>query len=358
MVSDVKTISYRRTVIVLIVVTLTVFLLDIVLPLGINDGYFYAFSILATLWLPGKMSTIITSIVATVLIFIAHFISPKAQFTHNFEIANRFFAVMGVYITVFTVMINKQKAKIMRRQYVELKKKIEELKQLNSQLEQYTYVASHDLQEPLRNITNYITLLQNRIGKNTDKGLSGFVDIIVKSAEKMRTRIQNLLLFSQIGKERTIRKVNTRKVLDDVLADIEYSIKDNHAKIVAADLPEIECVESEIRQVFQNLIVNAIKFRKKEIPPEIHVSFDDKITEWHFSISDNGIGIEKQYFDKLFVIFQRLHSEDDYPGLGIGLAICKKIIELHGGKIWVTSKPGEGSVFHFTILKHEEQPAL
>jgi signal transduction histidine kinase len=352
--ANATTTTARRATLVLYFVTALVFLLDVFTPLGINDGYFYAISILVTLWIPGRTVTFVMGGVAVILIVIAFYVGLNERATVAVSVINRLFAVMGIFITAFAVLKNKEKEKMMSIQNAELKLNMERLNNTNAQLEQYAYLASHDLQEPLRKITSYISLLRRRIEKSTDRETMDFLNVIVSSAHKMRALIKSFLLFSQIGKNRQIASVDTGKLVARIIAEMQQTISEHNAKIEVGYLPVIQGVETELRQLFQNMIINAIKFRRDNVPPEIVIQWEDKITEWQFSVKDNGIGIKQEYFDKIFVIFQRLHVQDEYPGLGVGLAICKKIADMNEGRIWLESRPGEGSTFHFTISKSQK----
>jgi len=230
-----------------------------------------------------------------------------------------------------------------------VKERTEDLYKTNQELEQFAYVASHDLQEPLRNITNYVGLLEIRSEEILTEENKHFLKVISKSAERMKTLIRELLNFSRVGRNRTVEKVDCQKVLKDVLADMDLLIKENNARIIIENLPVIDGNSLEMKQLFQNLISNAIKFRKKDVTPEIIVKCESGKSDWKFSISDNGIGIPKEFLDKIFLIFQRLHTDSEYAGTGIGLAICKKIIEINEGKMWVNSIEGQGSTFNFTL---------
>lgn len=346
-------VASRRAVIVLVVVTLLVFVLDLFTPLGINDGYFYAISVIVTLWMRGRLATYITGIVAIALIIIAYYAGLSKGDQGEYSVLNRLFAAIGIFITAFAVLKNKDKERLMELQNVKLLQNVEKLNRSNAELEEYAHMASHDLQEPLRKITSYISLLQKRLGTNIDKETEYFFTVIVNAAQKMRALISSFLTFSQIGKNREFTSVDTNKLLVEVVDSLETYIRESKATIDASDLPVINAVESEMKQVFRNLLLNAIKFSKKDTPPEIRIRCETKADEWLFSVADNGIGISEKYFDKLFVIFERLHVDDDYPGLGIGLASCKKIIELNNGKIWLTSKSGIGSTFYFTISRQQ-----
>ncbi len=232
---------------------------------------------------------------------------------------------------------------------MELKDYANRLETSNKELEQFAYVASHDLQEPLRNISNYVELLEKRsIGLLNDES-KHFLSVVVKSTERMKILIRELLNFSRISREKIIEKVDCTKIFNEVLADMDFIIRENNVEIITSELPLINANETEIKQVFQNLLSNAIKFKKQNINPQITVHCIKNNKEWEFSIHDNGIGIKEEYLKRIFFIFQRLHTETEYPGTGIGLATCKKIIELNEGKIWVSSQPGTGSTFYFTI---------
>ncbi len=244
---------------------------------------------------------------------------------------------------------------VQKRAAMELKDYASKLEISNKELEQFAYVASHDLQEPLRNITNFATLLKN----DAEEKLSGeslyFLKVITDSTERMKTLIAELLDFSRIGRNSTYTRVDCNKVMEEVLSDISLAIKDNKAKINVAKLPVILASETEIKILFQNLLTNAIKFRKSGESPEISVWAQENDVEWKFFVKDNGIGIKQEHLGKIFLIFQRLHSQTEYPGTGIGLATCNKIIDLYEGEFTVDSEPGKGSTFSFTIPKKRKE---
>lgn len=222
----------------------------------------------------------------------------------------------------------------------------------NEELEQFAYIASHDLQEPLRTTSSYVTLLQKDLGDTADGRTALYIEHITKSTERMRTLITGLLEYSRIGKEKERELTDCNEIINDVLNDLETVIKENEAVINVKQLPKIQAYPLELRQLFQNLITNALKFRKKEINPEIEISATEENNYWKFCVKDNGIGIEEKFHNRIFVIFQRLHSKKEYSGNGIGLAHCKKISELHNGNIWVESRPENGSTFFITVSKN------
>jgi len=234
----------------------------------------------------------------------------------------------------------------------ELAKSIRDLEISNKELEQFAFVASHDLQEPLRMITSFLTLIEKRYATAIDDRGQQYIRFAVDGAKRMREIILDLLEFSRIGSITEEKKVvSANDLVNEVLIIHKKTIKDKQAKIHLSVLPEILCHPNSIIQVFQNLISNALKYHDGTQKPEIFIDFTEKKDSWQFSVRDNGIGIDKEYLDKIFVIFQRLHQKEQYSGTGIGLSICKKIVEFHGGKIWVESKVGNGSTFFFTIKK-------
>lgn len=233
----------------------------------------------------------------------------------------------------------------------ELADKVRQLESANTELEQFAYVASHDLQEPLRTISNFVGLLEQKYSRETDKATGQYLRFILNAVYKMQNLIKDLLEFSRIGRNVVFEEVNCNTVLKEVIADMNASIQENKAKITSSPLPVLKGNHIKLKQLFQNLLSNAIKFRKKDVNPEIEIAVEKKDNEYLFSIKDNGIGIDEQFKHKLFIMFQRLHTVDEYPGTGIGLATCKKIVELHNGKIWEESKLEEGTTFYFTISK-------
>ena len=224
-----------------------------------------------------------------------------------------------------------------------------ELKRSNEDLEQFAYVASHDLQEPLRMIASYLQLLERRYKGRLEAEADQFIDFAVGGATRMQTLIRDLLTYSRIGVHRKDpQPVDVSATVRFALENLKIAIGEKEASIVVDPLPTVVGEPTLLIQLFQNLIENAVKFCA-EASPRVHISATREGAEWVFSIADNGIGIDPQYLEHVFVIFKRLHGRDHYPGTGIGLAICKKIIDRHGGRIWAESRPGKGTAFKFSI---------
>jgi PAS domain S-box-containing protein len=255
-------------------------------------------------------------------------------------------AVLGVSVDI---TVRKEAEEILKRSEARLEIKNKELERKNKELEQFAYVASHDLQEPLRTISNFSELIQKKYRSRLDNKADEYFNYIVHSAERMRVLIKDLLDYSRIGRQKDKEQVDCNSILSNTQKDLAVMVNETGASIISGPLPVIAGYPTEIKLLFQNLISNAIKFRKKDASPSLEITSEKKDNHWQFTFKDNGIGIEKKYYEKIFVIFQRLHNRNEYEGSGIGLAHCKKIVELHGGNIWLESEPGTGTAFHFTI---------
>ncbi len=236
-----------------------------------------------------------------------------------------------------------------KRAEAELRETARELARSNVDLQHFAYVASHDLQEPLRAVSGCIEILERRYGNSLDARGSELIQHTVNGVKWMQALIDGLLAFSRVGtRGKSLEATDFNLLFKAALANLAPAIAESNATVTQDRLPVVRADGAQVIQVFQNLISNAIKFRSQG-KPQIHVGVQRGEGEWVFRVRDNGIGIEPQYFDRIFVIFQRLHTRDEYPGTGIGLAICKKIVERHGGRMWVDSKPGSGSCFYFSI---------
>ena len=261
--------------------------------------------------------------------------------------------------TQLTRMNQELESEVAERRGTEetLKKTMAELERSNKELEQFAYIASHDLQEPLRMVSSYLQLIAGRYKGRLDADADDFIHYAVEGANRMQTMINDLLAYSRVGtRGGPFEPADCNGILEQTLSNLKFPLEETGAVITHDPLPVVTADASQLVQVFQNLISNAIKFGGEKTP-EIHISADKKGGEWIFSVKDNGIGFDPKYADKIFDTFKRLHTAVKYPGSGIGLTICRKIIERHGGRIWAESEPGKGATFYFTIPDGEIKQA-
>ena len=228
-------------------------------------------------------------------------------------------------------------------------KRAAELAIANKELEQFAYIASHDLQEPLRTISNYMQVFEEDYLEQLDDNARKYIRSVSSATRRMSLLVHALLDYSRLGRDKQLVPVDCNELLNNVIADLHTVITASSATIDVTEMPELNAYETELGQLFQNLITNAIKFQNKDVQPEITIRSEKVDEKWQFSVSDNGIGIAPTHFRRIFDIFQRLHTDKEYQGNGIGLANCKKIVELHQGQIWVESTLGKGTTFKFTI---------
>jgi light-regulated signal transduction histidine kinase (bacteriophytochrome) len=235
----------------------------------------------------------------------------------------------------------------------QLQATVDKLEASNKALERFAYVVSHDLQEPLRNVASYVQLLRKRYADQLDEDAHDFIEFAASGAHRMQELINGLLEYSRVSsRESQRRPTDMDRVFNDVRDDLERRIEETGASVTAGELPTLEADPVHMRRLLLNLVGNALKFRGEE-RPRIHVEARHIDDAWHFTVQDNGIGIPPAHLDAIFTIYRRLHTESEYEGTGIGLAVCKKIVERHGGRIWAESCPGEGTTFHFTIAEGE-----
>lgn len=222
----------------------------------------------------------------------------------------------------------------------------------NKLLEQSTYIISHDLQEPLQTITSFVNVIDKKYTNRMDTYFEEYFKFIKLSTNRMSNLIKNILEYSLLGKNSKLEKINCNEIIDNVINDLQYQINNTNTKIIFENLPEIYGYQKEVKQLFHNFLINSIKFRKPLTNPVITIKSQNDSKYWLFSIQDNGIGIDKKHYERIFQIFQRLHNRNEYEGIGVGLANCKRIIELHNGTLWLDSILNEGSTFYFTISKN------
>jgi light-regulated signal transduction histidine kinase (bacteriophytochrome) len=261
--------------------------------------------------------------------------------------------IIGVIGTVYDISVRKKAEEDLKNKMDELMGAYNQLEMFafdNKELKQFAYISSHQLQQPLRTIKNFVQIFEEDYHQLFDEAAKNHLNTIKESTERMNSLIMALSDYSRLGHNKKIKSVDFNKIVKEVLSDLNENIKSSKAVIKVGDMPTINAYEIEIRQVFQNLIANAIKFQEKNNLPMVQIHSMKKDDKWQFSVSDNGIGIAPEQFKKLFNMFQRLHaSEKEFLGKGIGLAFCKKIIELHQGELWVESNKEQGVTFYFTI---------
>ncbi len=280
--------------------------------------------------------------------------APTVNFSNRYQHKNGSYRWLNWVSTPYEDVLYASASDVTELKQIEesLKYSMQKLEQSNKELEQFAFVASHDLKEPLRKIKNYTELLDVKYKPKLDEKAEQYIKIITSGAERMETLISDLLSLSRVstqGKEFT--KVNMNEVVENVKEILELKIKEEKAQIIVDELPVVHGDSGQLMQVFQNLVGNALKFRGK-LNPVVEIKAEDKGNNWLFKVQDNGIGFNADYTDKIFMMFQRLHSREQFEGTGIGLAICKKIIERHGGEISAHSKPGEGTTIQLTLPKN------
>jgi PAS domain S-box-containing protein len=238
---------------------------------------------------------------------------------------------------------------LLQQSEINLAIKNKELERKNKELEQFAFVASHDLQEPLRTTSSFVELFQQQYKGKLDARGDKYLGYIGQASDRMKVLITDLLEYSRIGFNQELKQVDCNSIMKEVLAGLDIAIRETGGEIKIEQLPVIHGFQTEIKKLFRNLAFNSIKFRQKNVPPRITICAVKKTDSWQFAFSDNGIGIAKEHNERIFTIFQRLHTRNEYAGSGIGLSHCKKIVELHKGKIWLESELGKGTTFYFTI---------
>lgn len=361
-------------------ITCVIFIVDLNTNSTLAVASLYTVVILYSWLLPGKYASIYAAIICTALTVFS--VVQTAEMNNdptNLSQMNMVISMVAIWTSVTLVFIAKssfvslesindqlsesssallEKVKELDIHQAELSKNKIQLENLNKELliknqelERFTSIASHDLQEPLRTIGNMVQLISKKYHGNFDAQGKKILDYVTTATERMTIMIKGLLGFSRIGNKRKIETVACQKLVEDIVLDFDATLKAGNGKVIFDTLPSVTGNPIELRLLFQNLISNGLKFRKIDVSPVIEVSAVESNTHVTFSVKDNGIGIDINDFAKIFFIFQRLHPTEEYDGTGLGLAYCRKIVELHGGKIWIESKIGEGSSFNFTLAK-------
>ena len=259
------------------------------------------------------------------------------------------FVAVGLFVALLSELrrrdsVRRKRAEEMARQAAQ------DLRRSNTDLEQFACIAGHDLQEPLRAVAGFVTLLRDRYQGRLDSEADKFIDFALDGVNRMSRLIQDLLAYSRVGTHgKQFEPTPCGQAMDNALANLQTSISKENAKIGYDSLPVVMADATQLTQLFQNLIGNAVKFRRDDVPPEIHVGAKRQGDQWVLWVKDNGIGIPPDQHERIFEVFERLHGQKKYPGTGIGLAICRKIVQRHGGRIWVESSAGEGATFCFTL---------
>ena len=254
--------------------------------------------------------------------------------------------------------LNEELEHRVAKRTAELERANEGLEERNQELQQFAYIASHDLQEPLRMVTSFLQLLQRRYASGLDETANEYIEYAVDGASRMKVLIRDLLAFSRVGtRGQPLKRVNLKRVVETVVHDLGTQIEETGAEVEVESLPTVEADPSQIGQVFQNLISNALKFRREGETPRVHIGAKRSEGTWVIHVQDNGIGLEEKYEDRVFQIFQRLHSREEYDGTGIGLAIVKRIVERHGGRVWYESEVGKGTTFFLALPETQPKPA-
>jgi PAS domain S-box-containing protein len=283
----------------------------------------------------------------------AEFVGQKREITglrkngESFEMEISVSEVNDIAPRLFSVIIRDITER--KKEELEREQLIHNLKISNENLEQYAHAASHDLKEPVRSISNYLEIFNKKFGDSLEENAKRYITLSIQSAKRMNALIEGLLQYSLIDiRNMDFVSVDLNHTVKAIRSNLNLMIEKNHAEVIVDQLPTVNAVEIHMVQLFQNLLLNAIKY-KSESPPRIEIQVKPLDSEWLFSVKDNGTGFDPEYKDQIFQLFKRLHTQDEVAGSGIGLALCKRIVDRHGGDIWVESTPGEGSIFYFTL---------
>ncbi len=348
-----------RNIIISIAVTIAIFMLDVLTRREYAAWALYIIPLLFATPAVTRSNLPLLSLGGTILIVLDFLWSPGE--ISSLATINPVLGIFTLWAALPLLIRQKLAEEALDRSYremeqrvadrtAELKKTMDELARSNKDLEQFAYAVSHDLQEPLRTVGSYVDLLAEKYKGKLDEKADKYISYTIDGANRMSTLINDLLAYSRVGtRGKQFAPVEMSSVFKKAAGNLNKAIDEGHAVVTSDQLPQVFGDESQLVQLLQNLIGNAIKFRKKDVQSRIHISAERKGDQWVFGVHDNGIGIEPGFQERIFTVFQRLHTREEYPGTGIGLAICRRIVERHEGRIWVESKPGEGSTFYFTL---------
>jgi light-regulated signal transduction histidine kinase (bacteriophytochrome) len=316
-----------------------IFAIDLIIPLGVAVGVLYVSCILLVVKEHTKIIFFFAFVCSALTAIIP--IITLTPATTWMAFVNRGISILAIWIVaIIASRHNLLEEKLMHMYEIERK---------NRELEQFAYMASHDLQEPLSTIGGFVHRFEKKYKGKLDESADQYLQYMSQAIDRMSELIKGLLSYSRLGNELQATTIDCNKIVEDLQDDLGKNISESNATIHRRNLPRLRGYESEFRLLLQNLINNAIKFRKPGTDPVISISAIYENNQWKFAVKDNGIGIDPESHDKIFLVFQRLHPRSQYDGHGLGLAHCRKIVELHGGNIWVESQPGKGSTFYFTI---------
>lgn len=318
---------------------LAIFVADMLLPFGIAFGNLYIASILLVMREGRQKIAVVTAIACFCTLFkVAIYFNSETEY---YFLVNRFTTIFALLVTA-TIASRLSIFQEKRRLHRELERK-------HRESEQFLYIASHDLNEPVRTIKVMAEMLDRKFAPQLGEEGRQFTSFIHNAAERMSALIRSLLDYGRIGKDSVREVADVSEIVQEAIDDLSALIHESGAKVSVGPMPTMPVYRHDLRQMFQNLIANAIKFRREGVVPQITISSEPKFGHRQFTVRDNGMGISPEHLDKIFEMFRKLHSPNDFEGTGIGLAHCRKIAELHRGRIWANSVPGQGSTFYFTI---------
>lgn len=347
-----------------ILLTLLIGIVDYLTGFRISVSVFYLGPICFVTWFVGKRAGTFMSVLSIVTSALSDHLSGKMYEEYLIEFWNIF--LLLCFFLIVTLLLSELKHELEKRAELilelkhakeDLEYKKDELARSNAELEQFAYVAAHDLRSPLLGVEGYTSRLRRRYKEVLGEEASQMINYIIENVSRMRTLIDDLLTYARTGaREVSLEPVDCNDLVTEAMDNLRVDIESSNAVVTRDRLPSLPLDSAQMVEVFQNLIGNGIKFHGKE-RPHIHISAEEKEKEWQFSVRDNGVGFDVKDGDRIFAMFQRLHRKDEYPGTGIGLAVCKKIVERHGGRIWAVSEIGTGSTFYFTLLKGPALPS-